>query len=402
MHQGFRLALLVCVSASAPAPPDVSVFDVSWAAPSPNPLADGMPLGNGAVVVLAWANATAGGIGFYVRHPHAQHTDSTHFTLARVTVGLSPNPFSASAYFNQSHHLEDGSVTVLAGGAGFSAPAAALRIYVDANSDTVVVEATAGEGAPPLSLSVAVESVRPTAGNYTQPFYCFLSTYRADVAGALDLGAPPGAVFIRHDNSVAAGDPDLWAFSVAQQGLAPALPAPLPASPLDGRVFGVGAFGGAGADGGGAPLVRNAAGTVLASAAPALAFLLHLCVRVGAEAPPQWEAGLAAQMAAAAAVAPAARRAASDAWWAAFWSRSWVVPGGANGSALVAGQYARTRFIQAAQSRGVAVPIKFNGMLYTNAGGARGPLDVDYRDWGPDNWRVGRRRAEPPRRHALL
>ncbi len=379
--------------AAAPPAPDVAAYDVAWSSPSAardgGPFEDGMPLGNGATVVLAWANTTAGGLSFYVRHPHAQHTDSTDFTLARVTVALVPNPFLGSSYFNQTHHLEDGSVTVLAGGSGFSAPAAVLRIFVDALSDTVVVTAAAGDGATPFALAVLVDSVRPAPGNYSQPFYCFRSSFRPDVAGPLDAGAPPGSVALRHENCVACGDPDLFAFSVQQQGLAPALPSPLPRSPLDGRVFGVGAFGGAGADGRGAPLARNAAGTALASAAPAPAFVLTLCVRVADEAPAQWEAGLAAQLVAAAAAAPAARAAASAAWWAAFWGRSWValpgLPAGSNAS-QVAPQYARTRFIQAAQSRNVKVPIKFNGMLYTTAGGEKGPLDVDARDWGPDNW----------------
>jgi len=390
------IAVLLCFAAAAfalppPAAPDVSLYDVSWDSPSAHrpggPYADGMPLGNGATVALAWANTTAGGLSFYVRHPHAQHTDSTGFTLARVTVGLTPNPFLTSPYFNQTHHLEDGSITILAGGGGFSSPAAVLRIFVDAHTDTIVVSAAAGDGATPYSLTALVDTVRPTSENYTQEFYCFQSFYRPDVAAPLDQGAPQGSISLRHENCIACGDPDLWAFSVAQQGLAPALPSPLPASPLDGRVFGVGVFGAAGADGSGAPLARNAAGTALASTAPSPAFAVHLCVRVGSETPPQWEEGLAAQLRAAAKVSPSARAAASAAWWAAFWGRSWVTlpgaPAGSNAS-QVAPQYARTRFIQAAQSRGVQVPIKFNGMLFTTAGGTKGPLDVDARDWGPD------------------
>ena len=132
------------VAVAIPPAPDVSAYDVSWTTPSEHVpgghYTDGMPLGNGATVVLAWANTTAGGLSFYVRHPHAQHTDSTDFTLSRVTVGLSPNPFLTTSYFNQTHHLEDGSITILAGGSGISSPAAVLRIYVDANSDTVIVK----------------------------------------------------------------------------------------------------------------------------------------------------------------------------------------------------------------------------------------------------------------------
>ena len=59
---------------------------------------------------------------------------------------------------------------------------------------------------------------------------------------------------------------------------------------------------------------------------------------------------------------------------------------GAGVPSVLASQYARTRYVQATQSRGVDVPIKFNGMLYTTQAGADGPSDVDYRQWGPDHW----------------
>jgi hypothetical protein len=387
MARAKSLALLAA-SALASTAPSPAAYDVSWSTPSPpsaDHFADGMPLGNGATVALVWANVTAGGVSFYVRHPHAQHTDSQPFTIARVTAALAPNPFASGAYFNQTHHLEDGSVTILAGGADAATYAVALRVYVDANSDTVVVTAAARDGATPYALAVRVDSARPAAPlTYTLPFQCFASTSRPDVAGRLAAApAPPGAIALRHENCVACGDPDLWGYSVAQQ-LAGVLPAPLPPSPLDGRVFGVGVFGAAGGAAG-APLVPNADGTALASAAPAAAFTVLVCVRVeDVAAPADWLAGLAAQMARAAAAPEAARRAASDAWWAAFWGRSWVtLPGDAS---AVAPQYARTRFIQAAQSRNVRVPIKFNGQLYMTAAGARGPLDVDARDWGADNW----------------
>ena len=44
---------------------------------------------------------------------------------------------------------------------------------------------------------------------------------------------------------------------------------------------------------------------------------------------------------------------------------------------VLAAQYARTRFVQAVQSRGVDVVIKFNGLLFTSMVGENGPKDVD-------------------------
>jgi hypothetical protein len=380
---GFLFLLAVLSAALAPSP---AQYDVSWSSPSADELNDGMPLGNGATVVLAWADVTAGGLSFYVRHPHAQHTDSVQFTLALVTVALSPNPFTTSAYFNQTHHLEDGSVSILAGGTGFDAPDARLRIYVDANSDTVVVTAAAGDGATPLSLNATITSVRSTSENYTNPFDCYVSSYRPDIVGRLSTAlAPQGSIQLRHENCVSCGDPDLFTYSIKQQGLEGAFPSPLPPSPLDGRVFGIGLFGSA--DSSGAPLVSNDAGTALASAQPSPAFTVLLCVRVENVSPRDWESHIGAQMATAAATPEDARRASHAAWWDSFWARSWItLPGADANASLVVAQYARTRFINAAQSRGVKVPIKFNGMLYLNQRGTKGPLDCDARDWGPDNW----------------
>jgi len=58
---------------------------------------------------------------------------------------------------------------------------------------------------------------------------------------------------------------------------------------------------------------------------------------------------------------------------------------------VLAAQYARTRFLQAVQSRGVNVPEKFNGQLFTSMAGSATatpdkPTGVDYRQWGPDHW----------------
>ena len=373
----FALTLfLFGTSASTVSSP--AAYDVSWSSPSnfsETHYTDGMPLGNGAVVVLAWANVTAGGLSFYVRHPHALHTDSQPFTLARVSINLSPNPFVIGAgYFNQTHHLSDGSMNIFAGGDDYASHAVALRIYVDANSDTIVVTVTSAT-VTPYSLAARIDSVRPMDAvlKYNQPFQCFETTSRPDVVG----NPNDDSITLRHENCVSCGDTDLWSFSIAQQGLGAALPSPLPPSLLDGRVFGIGLFG----DG----LIPTANGTALASVTPATAFTILVSVRVeNVATPSDWENSLATQVAEAKAMPPTLRAAASDAWWISFWNRSWIsLP---SDSSALAAQYARTRFIQAAQSRGTVQPIKFNGMLYNTASGSEGPINVDARDWGGDQW----------------
>jgi hypothetical protein len=138
----FLLALsaLLCL-ASGP-----SAYDVTWTTPTPFDgrfYVDGMPAGNGNTVVLAWGDPSSGGLTFYVRSPNAMHTDATLFTLARISVSLSPNPFSnvsTGGYWNQTHHLQDGSISVAGGGGGTWASAAAvLTLVVDANAQVRAV-----------------------------------------------------------------------------------------------------------------------------------------------------------------------------------------------------------------------------------------------------------------------
>jgi hypothetical protein len=522
-----RIALLASLFAAASgAPPSAPPGDVTWLSSTPfdgSSHTDGMPAGNGRVVVLAWGEPAAGGVSFYVRSPLALHTDSQLYTLARVSVALSPNPFAPGAYYNQTSHLADGSVTVIGGGTGMGDFAASLSLYVDANSDTVIVSAAARDGSP-LSLSVNVSSLRPSTRFSYGPldFQCNPSSSGPDVIVG-DGVLPAGAVGTYHANDVAAGDTSLFNSSMRLQGLAALLDSF--SDPLDGRIFGLAAAGAAGADASGEPLVRTSPST-LASAAPAAAFVVRIAVRVDPAAAGDEAAFLAALGAAlVGGPAPAQRKAESDSWWASFWARSYIalpdspppppkvgvfpcdgsaaqkvafdassgevrlagglcfspsadggtvfaaacdattawavtpctakgcdsasewwvlnkassrvlgLPGATcpwldvwtiddptgvekneiwlynatdstlrtqcltcpsqcvaapasvdNVPSVIAAQYARTRFVQAVQSRNVDVPIKFNGMLFTSMVGEEGPKDVDYRQWGPDHW----------------
>ena len=325
------LAALLSAAVAAAATPPARAHNVEWLSLTPfdgKTFTDAMPAGNGVVQVLAWGNASAGGLSFYVRSPLAQHTDSALFTIARVDVAVAPSPFVAGAYVNQTLNLEDGSITLLAGGTSFADHAVSMSLYVDANSPNVLV---AVASAAPVALSVSLVSVRPAAlHTYKNDFYCNASTTRPDV-----FITPAGGVGLYHDNNVSLGDPAFFAGTMVQQGLAPLLSTF--SDPLDGRVWGVGLAGGAGADGAGAPLVRGGAPGALASAAPATAFLVRATVRADAGARGDtagWARALEADMAAG--PAPAARAAASRAWWDAFWARSWIetpappAPGGAD------------------------------------------------------------------------
>lgn len=92
----FLLASLSSLKVHAAAP-DPARLALSWLSPTDfggEPItnyADAMPLGNGRVVALAWANYSTGGLDFYLRSAQALHSDTTVFTIARGAISLSPN-----------------------------------------------------------------------------------------------------------------------------------------------------------------------------------------------------------------------------------------------------------------------------------------------------------------------
>ena len=322
---GLLLVLLSLLALAAALPPDPSTYDVIWTAPTANKsMTDAMPTGNGRVVVLAWAEPALGALAFYVRSPLALALDTQVYTLARVGLALSPNPCAApAAPYQQRLHLADGSISLTCG-------SVTVAVLVDASADAIVVTARDASGAP-FALNATLESVRPASRfNYKLDFQCQESSSGPDVLlAALPAPAPRASLALYHVNSAAAGDWSLFNASMRQQGLAPLLASEGGAfsDPLEGRIFGLGMTGAAGAEGLGAPLVRAGPSSLL-SAAPAPAFALLLAVRVDGGAGGDGEAWAAALAAALAAPpAPTARAAAAAAWWAAFWARAYFVPG---------------------------------------------------------------------------
>jgi hypothetical protein len=280
------LALSACPAAFAQQPP-ITTYNVEWLTPSNfdgSQYTDGMPTGNGDVVVLGWGNATAGSLDFFVRSAQAMHTDSTLFTIALVSVALSPNPFATGSYWNQTLHLDTGAISILGGGSSFVDYEAEISLYVDANSPTVVVTAQSRDGVTQYDVSVTVRSVRPaTRSSYSLPFVCNDSSTGPDVIVANPTGAglPTASVALYHVNSIASGDPAFFHDTLVQQHLDILLNNF--SDPLDGRIFGMGVTGAAGVDGSGAALARVNA-SVLSSKAPAPAFYITLSILVQPDA----------------------------------------------------------------------------------------------------------------------
>ena len=54
-----------------------------------------------------------------------------------MTIALSPNPFQTGTYFNQTLDVASATLFVYAGGTNRSSAAATLRVWIDANHDTL-------------------------------------------------------------------------------------------------------------------------------------------------------------------------------------------------------------------------------------------------------------------------
>lgn len=385
------LPLLSCMRNSVgipPSPPPVSVYNVNWTIPSVNQtdLIDGMPSGNGRIVAFTWGNASAGGFDFLINSPLAMATDSTLLSIAKVSVRLTPNPcvndgppYYNGSYWNQTHHLEDGSVSLLCGGTGYDDYVANFSLYVDANADVIIVTANARDGTTRFSTTVTLQNIRP--GPYNASWYADFHCPKYGQTTPDHQIALSNGIAVYHTNSLAAGDTTFFNNQMILQGLESLLAQF--SDPLDGRMFGALVTG---TDGNGNPLERaTGSNATLVSINPSSSFIIRIDVRLDPFAAGNATVFLT-DLVNQSLTGPTLpeRTAMNTAWWTDFWQRSYIfINGGAPPIPrqpspppdLLAAQYARTRFIQAVQSRGHNVPIKFNGELWAMN-----------RQWGPDSW----------------
>lgn len=396
------LLLVAALSAGAAsaAAPAAGAFAVTWLTPTAEPgktedgrasYAGSMPMGNGALTAAAWANTSIGGLSIYVGHQNAMSSATELFKLARIEVSLSPNPFSAGAFFNQTLDIESGTFHLWLGGSSAATALAHLRVWVDANADSLYVDVSTPAGSP-VSLTARVLSVRPSAPwTYTPPFFCSSVNSTPDVLvdplppARAYAAAPPqsAADAVRHATGARRpartlqpppaavafqpGSVVIYHRNVDSDGLT--VPTVLEQQGLLGLLgvtpdhwrdlqFGLALDAGAG------PALARTSPSSLASTAPGTAFTLRAtALAVQTDSVDEWLADLAALVTTA---APDPRPA-HDAWWAAFTARSYVAVnasawGGLSDGFTLSQMYAVTRYTQAVQSRGTIWPIKFNGM----------------------------------------
>jgi len=425
MRRMLKTIILLLLSSLALGYTPSYTYNPSWSSPSTGPgktqggkptYQDAMPLGNGALTALAWANLTNGGAGLYIGHQQAMSSHTELFKLAVIQISLTPNPYAAGSYFNQTVDFATGTVSIFLGGSSMQTATALLSIWVDANSDALFVDVSSPSGQT-FSLSATVKSVRPSVPTSYTPAFGFCSPIQTQpdvfvdpLPNQIHLHAPrpqtpqeevfhasgymrpsrvlsqegrlpkvgsfqPGSVIIYHRNFDSDGL--TVNMTLSQQGI-PQLIATTPDWWRDNQFGFV-------LDGGSGPQLVRSSPSVLTSSSPSSSFQLRFTVLVvQTDTPEDWLADLSARVS----TSVPSPKAASDEWWLSFWTRSWIVVNETQTTGdgfAISRMIAITRYTQAIQSRNTIIPIKFNGMAFI-AAMEDGALQADSRDWGPSNW----------------
>ena len=355
----------------------MSDYNVTWDSPS-NDSSGSMPLGNGDIGLNAWVEPN-GDLLFYISKTDAWSEIARLLKVGRVRVRFTAADSQAAlplAPFRQTLDLARGLVAIQMGDID-------VEVWVDANHPVIHVRAASPQ---PVSAEVSLEAwrtgLREIAGDELNSAYSLLGAPHpvfesGDILLATSGGEGGDCIAWCHRNPTS-----IWPESLALQGLAGFIPHG--ADPLLHRTFG-GLIEG---DGMAAVDERRLKSV---QPQPEQRISVHVLTEQTATAE-VWLDHLQAQRGRTNAVDWAQRRSAHEAWWRAFWGRSWIRPSG-NAEAETVGQaYALQRFIAACAGRG-AVPIKFNGSLFTvDAGGVIRPgqpplpYDADFRMWGGPYW----------------
>jgi len=357
------LALLL-VTAAAHAADPLDHCNVTWTTPSPN-CSGSMPIGNGDVGLNLWVEPS-GDLVFYLSKTDAWSENCRLLKLGRVRVKLTPNPLVNGAPFRQTLRLRQGEIEIVAGEGD---AAVTIRAWVDANRPVVRVEAVSEKK---FDVEVGLEVWRTEKRQLTgkevhsayglhggpEPVHCFPDTVLPPQEDRL-------VWYHRNESSI-------WADNLEHQGLEGFIAKS--SDPLLHRTFG-GCIRGEG--------LAPTGPATLESARPASRFAVSVYpLTAQTETAEDWLDRLVRQVTEVDAVDVETGRAEHRRWWDDFWNRSWIRVTGSPEATIVTRGYTLQRWITACGGRG-AMPIKFNGSIFTVEGGG---YDADYRRWGGPYW----------------
>lgn len=396
MRRVLSLAVTIVATAYLPVfaddPADPSRYNVIWNAPGANS-SDSMPLGNGDIGLNVWTEP-GGDIVFYIAKTDAVDALGRLLKVGRVRLSVPDCPIAAQGAdgseipFVQTLDLPNGRIVVKW---GEDANRAEAVVWVDAHRPVIHVEV---KTARPSKVQAAVELWRNERRRITDATE--LDSIAMTVSGREGEGAPDRFYPLFEDPDTVLDEPgdaviwyhrneaSIWPKVLEVQELPEYAAACPERDPLLGRTFG-GLLEGAG-------MKRPAQGVVaLESAAPATEHHIRVHVLTDrTKTPEAWVSGIKALRKEAGGVDARTAYDAHVRWWNEFWNRAWIhisgPPDQEEAIRRLEHGYALQRFINACAGRG-ALPIKFNGSLFTVDGEDQGTrLNADYRRWGACYW----------------
>eukprot|EP01001_Neometanema_parovale_P007003 NODE_332_length_2657_cov_50.772691_g312_i0.p1 GENE.NODE_332_length_2657_cov_50.772691_g312_i0~~NODE_332_length_2657_cov_50.772691_g312_i0.p1 ORF type:complete len:832 (-),score=157.15 NODE_332_length_2657_cov_50.772691_g312_i0:160-2604(-) len=390
----FITALALACAASAAIP---GWDTLEWTTPTSEPsknranqpiIGGGMPIGNGDTVALVFPNTKTQtitkdfslptGVSFFVNMATAMASDTALMGLGMVSIMTKPNLFDGSTDFRQTLYLRNASVSV-------STSKGTVRVWVDANTNAIHADVDAPM---PVVVTVEVQSLHPDK-NFT---YGGNFGFNNDPAWASmctpDRFGPPSkdTLYITHRN-LDSDSPKAFNQTLLQQGLSHLIDSMQSADHWRHRQFGMSVMGANASD------FATSGLTTLVTKSPTRNVAIWITTHAAqTSTEDEWYAQLHSKNAKRYSIETANSEHAD--WWTAFWGRSHIqVTGASSASAtadedarILTNQYARTRYLQAIQSR-TWVPIKFNGLMFQ----AQLPPETvnsgpTFRSWGASSW----------------
>lgn len=321
-----------------------------------------MPIGNGTQAANVWVEGNT--LKLLLSAGDAWDQNVRLAKLGRLNITFTPNPF-ASGDFKQELKLKEGEIVITSG----SSPAITTRIWAGADEQTLHIESNASSA---FSMKVSFDNLRPA--NVTNPPRNNFTFY--DLVDSENGSASPYPPLVTADTVYARTDKLLWAHrngdsrydEIMTHQL---LDQTITDDPLTGRTFG-GLIQG--------PGFTPTSSTELSSGTATsqrLDITLHSEIDKTANWLTQWENNIAARADTSANTAIATLRSAHQTWWNDFWNRSYIFATGDADASRVTKGWLHARFVQAAAGRTPAMPIRFNGSLFTPGR----TDDADFRMW---------------------
>ncbi len=347
----------------------VAANDVAWTTLGSNEN-DSMPIGNGDLAANVWTERN-GELVLLVAKSDAWTELGKLVKLGRVRVQLTPNPFAGATNFTQALKLEDGSIEIKSG-------ENRLQVWADANHPVIHVQA---ELARPAVLQANLELWRTETHPYNQP--------SPDRGGLFEFGDHNVPIDFQAD-TVFPAQPDriTWChFNFAsiyplvfEQEHLESLLQKYP-DPLLHRCFGAAMTG---------PGMVSINDRTLKSSAARRDFRVDLIAltTTSAASPVAWQDRLNSLVNKTERMNLKHAWQAHLKWWSSFWGRSWIHVTGGDDASEVSQGYIMQRYMMACSSRG-ALPVKFNGGLFTVGHDMPPNRDSDDRDHNPDYRRWG-------------